>query len=150
MASTDALGGHVAVTGLPELLRDLKTMGRVLPAEIRKGHRRAAKVVEAAARARALAQGGAIAKARMAIKATATQRTAKLVLDATGRYPFIFGAEFGAKQYPQFKPWRGNQWQPDSGNVGYAVHPAIRDTREQFVDAYATEVERVLRMQLGR
>lgn len=137
------LGGEVVVRGLNELLRDLNAASTTLPRQVTAGHRRAAKVVEGAARAKAQAQGGAIAKAATGIKAAATQRAAKLVLDGT-RHPYIFGGEFGAKQYRQFELWRGNAWQPDVGGVGYAVHPAVRETREEFVEAYADEVQKVL------
>jgi hypothetical protein len=142
-------GGEVVVRGLDELLRDLKRVGAssgssTIVQHLTRGHRRAAKVVEAASRAKAEAQGGAIGKAKMGIKAAATQRTAKLVLDGA-RHPYIFGGEFGAKRFRQFEPWRGNQWAPDSANgVGYAVHPAVRETREEFVEAYAVEIEKVL------
>lgn len=137
------LGGEVVVRGLNELLRDLKAASVTLPRQVTAGHRRAAKLVEGAARAKALAQGGAIGKAAMGIKAAATQRAAKLVLDGS-RHPYIFGGEFGAKKYPQFEPWRGNKWAPDEAGVGYAVHPAVRETREEFIEAYADEVQKVL------
>jgi hypothetical protein len=137
-------GGDVVVRGLDELLRDLKAALTTLPRQVTAGHRRSAKVVEAASRAKAEGQGGAIGKAKMGIKAAATQRTAKLVLDGS-RHPYIFGGEFGAKRFRQFEPWRGNRWAPDSANgVGYAVHPAVRETREEFVEAYADEIEKVL------
>jgi hypothetical protein len=143
MAIGQATGGAVVVQGLDDLLRDLKAVQRTLPRHLTAAHRRAVKVVEAAARAKAEAQGGAIAKAKTGIKAAANQRTAKLILDAR-QHPYLFGGEFGAKRYPQFKPWRGNQFQPDAGGVGYAVYPAIRETREEFVEVYALEVGRFL------
>jgi hypothetical protein len=137
-------GGEVVVRGLDDFLRDLKAASTTLPRQVTAGHRRAAKVVEAASRAKAEAQGGAIGKAKMGIRAAATRRTAKLVLDGV-RHPYIFGGEFGAKRFRQFEPWRGNRWAPDSDNgVGYAVHPAVRETREEFVEAYAVEIEKVL------
>lgn len=47
----------------------------------------------------------------------------------------IWGAEFGATRYPQFRPWKGN-----SGNAGYFLWPAVRDDREFISDEFEKAV----------
>ena len=49
------------------------------------------------------------------------------------------GAEFGSKRYTQFPPWRGNQF--TGGDVGYMLHPAIRDNETEWVDMYWQGIE---------
>lgn len=46
---------------------------------------------------------------------------------AASRSPTILGAEYGAKAYPQFPTWRGNQFNPSASGVGYMMHPALRE-----------------------
>ena len=68
---------------------------------------------------------------------------------AASRSPTILGAEYGAKQYPQFPAWRGNQFNPSASGVGYMMHPALREylpkgedkLAELVFDAIAKEIE---------
>ena len=46
---------------------------------------------------------------------------------AASKSPTVLGAEYGAKQYPQFPTWRGNQFNPSASGVGYMMHPALRE-----------------------
>jgi hypothetical protein len=62
--------------------------------------------------------------------------------------PFAFGAEFGAKRYPQFQPWRGNQWVAGEGpatGVGYFLYPAIRERRAEVERIYMANMMRLMR-----
>ncbi len=49
-------------------------------------------------------------------------RNATLILGGRKKDGPAVGSEFGAKQYPQFPRWRGND-----ENAGYYVWPTIRD-----------------------
>ena len=56
-----------------------------------------------------------------------TLTTAAGIRLAASQSPTILGAEYGAKQYPQFPSWRGNQFNPSASGVGYMMHPALRE-----------------------
>lgn len=130
----------VEVSGLAEFVRELRRID--LGKEIGAMNQAAAEPIAADARSRASRRGGSAAKAAPSIKAT--RKSAKAVIAVGGpRYRFGWGAEFGAKAYPQFPRWRGNQWNPDSGGVGYFLHPAIRDDREAFERRYFDGIEEV-------
>lgn len=68
---------------------------------------------------------------------------------AASSSPTILGAEYGAKQYPQFPRWRGNQFNPSASGVGYMMHPALREylpkgeekIADLVFDAIAKEIE---------
>jgi hypothetical protein len=63
--------------------------------------------------------------------------------------PFAFGAEFGAKRYPQFAAWRGNQWVGGSGpadGVGYFLYPAIREQHAEVERIYMANIMRLMRV----
>ncbi|HEC09745.1 MAG TPA: hypothetical protein ENI86_09295 [Acidimicrobiales bacterium] len=80
-----------------------------------------------------------------ALKASRAARSARLTLG--GKKPkiaFAPGAEYGAKKYKRFPPWKGNQWSPDSGKVGYAMHPAFRKRKSEFLDIYMAMLDKVL------
>jgi hypothetical protein len=132
----------VRVIGLADFRRELRRMSATLPRELRSANLSAAKLVADEARPRAQAQGGVARKTAPSIKALAQQRGAAVRIGGV-RYPFALGAEFGSKGYRQFKPWRGNQWSPDQGSVGYFLHPAVRDTRRRVIDLYGDLIERL-------
>ena len=56
-----------------------------------------------------------------------TKATGAGIRLAASRSPTVLGAEYGAKQYPQFPQWRGNQFNPSASGVGYMMHPALRE-----------------------
>lgn len=118
----------ITVQGLAEFQRELRQID--LASDLRDANREAAETVASAARARASSLGGVAAKTAPSIKAAAEQRRAKVDLGGS-RYPFALGAEFGGQGRPSTM-----QFKPHLGRTGYALYPAIRDTREQFIDAY--------------
>jgi len=135
----------VQVRGLRDFQRELRRANTDLPRELRTASLAAAEVVAKAARSKALALGGVAAKTAPSIKAGGEQRRSKVSIGGPA-FPWALGAEFGAKRYPQFEPWRGNQHQPDLDNgVGYFLYPSIRDTREEFIDVYAGGIDRLMR-----
>lgn len=134
----------VRVIGLAEFIRDIRALSGDL-SDLRRVHLDAAQLVANDAERRARALGGVAAKTAPTIRAAAEQRHAKVALGGA-RAPFGLGAEFGAKRFAQFKDWRGNQWQPDVNNgVGYFLHPAVRATRERFVEIYADALHQLSR-----
>lgn len=124
------------IIGLAELQRAMRALDDKLPRELSKANKEAAQFVVDKAQAAARRQGGVAAKSAPALKAAGQQRNSAVRLDGR-RYPWALGAEFGSKQFKQFKSWRGNQWSPDRENgVGYFLQPTIRATRAPFEVLY--------------
>ena len=129
--------GFIGVEGLRELSRDLRNVGH--PRLLSRAHRELSRRVALEARRAALAQGGVAAKSAPAIRWVGGATRAGVRLDASGRYPFAFGAEFGSVRYPQFKPWRGS-----SSGAGYFLYPTIRRELPKAADDYLDTLEAVL------
>lgn len=73
-------------------------------------------------------------------------RTSSLSVTLSGSNPRTLGDEFGSIAHKQFRGWRGNRYtDPFSQNVGYAVHPTIRDNRERILDEYEDAFHDALR-----
>lgn len=138
--------GATRVEGLAEFQKALRSLGPDLPKELKALNRRVADIVVGAAEALGRAVGGPTAKAVSSLRASGQQRYA-IVRIGSARIPFGWGAEFGAKRYTQFEPWRGNQWQDGGfgGGVGYAIHPAIRSEQGAIIDAYGDGIEELSR-----
>lgn len=129
------------VVGLDEFRKALKELGPQWPKEMGRANKETATIVADAARIKASALGGVHRHVASSIKASAAARHAKVV----GSGPAFFGAEFGAKRYSQFPPWRGNQWahtQPAEG-VGYMVQPAARDKAAEVLTTYGAAIRRI-------
>lgn len=122
----------IRVVGLRDLQRELKALD--LQGELKEANWRVAQIVLEEAEKRARALGRMQAKAAESLTAGRAQRKATVAFGGA-RYPFAFGAEFGAKKYPQFLP--------HLGRTGYWLYPAIRDKRDEIVDAYGDEIERL-------
>lgn len=134
----------VRVEGLADFIRELKALGNGLPRELGRANKEAATLVADAAESRARALGGVAAKSAPSIRAAAMQRNAAVNLGSASA-PWALGAEFGALRWHQFQSWRGNQWNPDSGGVGYFLHPAVRETRDEFLDVYGRILDELAR-----
>lgn len=87
-------------------------------------NREVAKTIGTAARAKASSLGSVAAKTAPAVGWQASTTLASVTLDGT-KAPYAFGAEFGALQYPQFKPWTGS-----GPEAGYFFYPTIREKSE--------------------
>lgn len=147
----------IGIDGLVALQRDLRAVDADLPKDLRALNLEVAESVASKAQARAVAHGGALAKAAPAIKAGAEQRGAFVRLTASTKYPMVLGAEFGAGQntrrigkvrgggirsyvgFRQFDAWRGN-----GADAGYAVYPTIRAENEHIVAAYSERLAQLL------
>lgn len=129
---TDA---RVDVQGLNELRSELRKLD--LTDQLKDAHYRVASLVVDEAEKKARAIGRMQAKAAESLRATRTQNKAAVSIGST-RYAFALGAEFGAKNYPQFLPWRGS-----GTNSGYFMWPAIRESRDEVMRLYGDEIERI-------
>src|SRR4051812_36049016 len=126
MAGPQAIGGTTqAVTGATEFAAALRRMAPEVKRQFDRQNRTIGKLVIERAQARAQSVGKQAAAASRSMRATASGGGVGIRLGSG--VPFALGAEFGAKQYPQFMPWRGNQWTVEPGSVGYFMHPTIRD-----------------------
>jgi hypothetical protein len=130
---TNDFSQKIKVEGLYEFLASVK-------------NKMAADMVKEAAQSKASGLGGVAAKAAGSLATSKATRQASVRL---GRgMPFAFGAEFGAKRYPQFQPWRGNQWVAGEGpatGVGYFLYPAIRERRAEVERIYMANMMRLMR-----
>lgn len=133
----------IRIQGLNELRAALKALGPEWPKQLGKANKEVGELIARDARDRAESLGGVAAKSAPSIKSSAAAR-ASTVSIGSDQFPFALGAEFGAKKYPQFKPWRGNQW-VESGdeNVGYFLHPAIRDDVNKIEELYLDAIDKL-------
>jgi hypothetical protein len=130
----------VQLLGVREFRNAAKKVNRDIPKDMARDLRAISdKVVEQAqSKARGL-PGKAGEAFAGGLKSRTDQTAAKVTLDGS-RFPTLLGDEFGAKQYPQFQPWRGNAYTDPLGqNVGYALHPVLRESRAD-IDRQATEL----------
>jgi hypothetical protein len=136
------------VRGLRDLQAELRRLDSAWPRELRLLNKSVAELVVDEAESTGRSLGGVHAKTVDvgAFKARGEQRNATIVLDASrSKNAFAFGAEFGALQYHQFPGWRGNRWTDAGGSgVGYMLHPAIRDKRDEMLDLYDEGLGRLL------
>lgn len=140
---------QVTVRGLKELNKSLKAAAET---GLAKGMQKAQKAIAVdivdKAQSKASSLPGLGSKSFMeGLKASATQTAAKIVMDATVA-PTIFGDEFGARKYPQFQTWLGNQWndgdgEPEAG-VGYALYPTIRGESDHIKNEYESMIQDIL------
>lgn len=136
------------VKGLKDFRRELRKATQDLPSKaVGEANAEAAEVVMKPARSKALALGGVAAKAVQSngMRASKAASAVKVIILGSEAVPYTLGAEYGSIIYKQFREWRGNQWAPDQGNVGYFLHPAIRETREEFIETYADILMRLTR-----
>lgn len=117
-------GSFVHIEGLAEFRDGLRHYGRKYPLALTAANRKVAKEVGTAARSKAQSLGSVAAKTAPAVGWKASGTLASVTLDGV-KAPYAFGAEFGALQYPQFKPWKGN-----GPEAGYFLYPTIREKSE--------------------
>lgn len=125
---------QLLVLGLKELVRDLRAWERTAPRLVSQAHKRIADRVAGKAKATASGQGSVAAKAAPSIRGSGRMTSAAVLLGGAA-YPFALGAEFGALQYPQFLPWKGN-----SEEAGYFLYPTIRAMEDEIREEYLDEV----------
>lgn len=122
------------VYGLRSFQKALAEVGADLPESLRRFNIRAAEQVVKVARDKATRPQQH--KAAESLRATKSMSYAAVKLGDNKRYAFARGAEWGAKQYKQFPPWRGNQWEGWEGGPGYFLHPAVREVGTTVIEEY--------------
>lgn len=134
----------VRVIGMRDLRRELKKLPDGSSKMLNDTNQAAAQFIVDKAEGKADELGGVHAHVfRMnSVRAGRAARGATINLGGTAaKHGPAFGAEFGSKAYGQFPAWRGNQWAPDEDNgVGYMIHPAFRENREEFLELYSEAV----------
>lgn len=139
MGKINATSQGVKVTGLAELNKALKALGPDVQKELKAANFEVGSMVADDARSIAQGLGGVAAKTAPSIKATKTAAGAAVSFGGSA-YPFAAGAEFGAYQYKQFQPWRGN-----GSDAGYFVYPAIRQDADQIESTYVERIDDIMR-----
>lgn len=137
---TTRSGDVVTVEGLNDFIKDARAAGSDLPKEMGKASKEAGDVVITAARTVAGQQGGAARHAAPSLKAAARAREVAVSIGGPD-HPEALGAEFGAKRWPQFKPFRGNQWEGDGG-PGYVLQPTVKAKRQEFETIWLAGIDR--------
>ena len=142
MVKTIRVNSGIEIVGFREFSRELKRLGDdgQWQKDLKAVNWVAAKDIVAAARRRATDGPARKAVNAGALRANKAVNNASVTLKNTGRTPYAFGAEFGAKQYRQFRSWRGNQFQGWDGGPGYFLHPAIREEGPKILDKYMDEI----------
>lgn len=139
-----ARSDKVEIIGLADVQKALRAADPELAKQLRVRQKSIAEKVVAKATARGDALGGVAAKSTQALKAKAEQRASKILLDGD-KFPWALGGEFGGLGYPQFEPWKGNQYTDPLGqDVGYFLHPTLRDMRNDIIDEYEDMVRDLL------
>jgi hypothetical protein len=124
------------VHGLDELVHALDLVGHDLPEALRHAGETVAGKEAKAARARAHTIGGVAAHSADAVYADMHGDVAGIGLDGSS-YPTAWGAEFGAKAYPQFGSYIG----PDNG---YFLYPTVAADEDQVAEAYSDALGQLL------
>lgn len=134
----------VRVEGLRDFVKALKTVDAQYPKAVRQANFDLAAELVARAKSEADSVGGVARKAARSLRA-ARQTGASVVSGGGARHPYFWGAEFGSKQYRQFRAWRGNQYGGWSGGPGYFLHPTIRSESEKLIDAWVARLDALSR-----
>lgn len=136
----------VDIEGLAAFIAEAKRVAPNLVVEVASANFDAANGIVIAARTKAQGVGwpGSTATAAKTLGASKSSQRAMVRLGGS-RAPWAFGAEFGAKKYKQFAPWRGNQWAGFDTGVGYFLHPAIRESWPMAREAYLARVDAAMK-----
>lgn len=124
----------VFIEGLDDFRRELRRANRDLAKQVMvEANVEVAEAVIEGARTKARGVGRQQARAIETLRSARKQRAAVVRLGRnTDKWAWTLGAEFGAKAYPQFPPWRGND-----ENAGYFLYPTIREkSRDEIPDIY--------------
>lgn len=136
----------VTIEGLTAFIAEMKRSNPALVVEIASANFDAANGIVTAAKSKAQSVGwpGSTGTAAQTLGASKSSQRSMVRLGGS-RAPWAFGAEFGAKKYKQFSPWRGNQWAGFDTGVGYFLHPAIRESWPLAREAYLARVDAAMK-----
>lgn len=143
----------IQVEGLKDLVRSLQKADKRYRAAFVDANLKAASLVVTAAKARANREGKLAAKAARSLRAGKSANAAYVSYGGR-KYPFAMGAEFGAlRDKPRSvetgtrKGW--NQFQQHRGREGIFIYPSLRENREEVLQVYLAEVDKILDMTFG-
>lgn len=133
----------VRLVGFNDFVNDLRKADRSLPRKVGQVTKRVAthRIVKPAQQTASQSVGG-VRRLSYAgvITARAAQKSIRVALNAK-KVPDAFGQEYGAKQYPQFLPWRGS-----GDDAGYVLNPTIRSAEPDIVKDVADGVMEAFRV----
>ena len=133
--------GSIEVEGLKKLRARLKKFDEVETlAAIKAANVEAGQLLVDVAKPQMISAGPVSRKIAKTLKSTNLVGSAKVNLGSSN-LPFAWGVEFGAKQFPQFKPWRGN-----GEGAGYFLFPALRENSQEIIDIYTRKLDEALRL----
>lgn len=134
-------GPALAIEGLAEFRRNLRSVSRDAPKAIQRINKRSAEVltprVVAAYRQRYRQRTGRGARA---IRAVATQSRAGIRIGGA-RAPYLIGQEFGSNRFKQFAPWSGPS-PSGRGSAGRFLFPTIRSSADELRGIWFREFDR--------
>ena len=136
MANQRIKSGAIQIDGLAELNKALRKLEPGFRKELKGLNLRVAKLVTEEARAVAYSLGSTAAHVAPTLKAKGLQQSAGVELGD----PAAAGAEFGSKQYKQFKPWKGN-----TSTAGYFLYPTIRNDAPKIEAIYNDGVNTIIK-----
>lgn len=128
----------VTVAGLSDLRRELRRAGVGIE-DLKAANRSVSELVATGAVGRARNLGGVARHVADAgsIKTSSAAAAAKVILGGTAaKHGPALGAEFGARNYPQFEEWRGA-----GREAGYFLWPTIRAEERRIVDMYGDAID---------
>lgn len=139
---TSVTGRSIAVDGLSETMRGLKKIRPELGRIAAKANRDLTKeIILPAARRNWATQRIKPSVANRAVVAAAGANWAGVRSKAKS-FPYGAGVTFGARAFPQFRPWVGNQISGTGGD--YIVSPAVREKGDEFSARFMANLERHL------
>lgn len=124
----------IYVEGLDEFRRGLRQAGPEATEALKEANWRVAQRVVDAADRRAQSVSRQAALAATSMRAARRQSGADVRIGSAS-IPFALGAEFGARNYPQFMEWRGA-----STGAGYFLWPTIRSLRDEIAATYLDDL----------
>lgn len=141
--ATFTTGRAIAVDGLNETIRGLKKsrkeLGRVSTKALKT---RTSRIVLPEAQKNWQRQNIKPSVARSAVVPAAGQAWAGIrVRYRDGTHPYGAGVVWGSWRYPQFRPWKGNQFTGNTTFNDYIVGPAVRKRGDEFADGLMDDLE---------
>lgn len=138
-------GGSIAIDGLDDVIRGMRKINKTANREAGKASRKlVADVVVPVARSKWAEQPIKPSMANRVVKAQGTATSAGVV-NRYATFPYAAGVEYGAKQYRQFRAWRGNRFTVAPGSsTGYVAQDAIRETLPKVEARWILEVTKAI------
>lgn len=135
--------GSVEVLGLSDFVRDLRDVDDKYPKQVARANFDLATYLTIESKRTAAALGGVANKAAGSLRPSRAARFSA-ISGGGPRYPYFYGAEFGALRYRQFKVWRGNQWRGWAGGPGYFLQPTIRLKSAAGLEKYMERLDQIM------